>query len=50
MASNNAAILMDAVKLRAQELNFNNLETVLDNVVPVTDVDLSDKSLAGPPQ
>ena len=49
MAANNASILMDAVKLRAQELNYNNLETMLYNVVPAKDIDLSDNSLAGPP-
>ena len=49
MATINATILLDAVKLRAQELNLISLETLLNNVVPARDVNLSNKSLAGAP-
>ena len=49
MAASNAAILLEALKLRAQDLNFNNIDVILDRVVPIKDVDLSDESLAGPP-
>ncbi len=49
MAASNAAILLDAVKLRAQELNFNAVEVMLDKIVPAKEVDLKNTSLAGPP-
>lgn len=49
MATINATTLLDAVKLRAQELNLISLETLLNNVVPARDVNLSNKSLAGAP-
>ena len=49
MASDNAAVLLDAVKLRAQELNFNSILVLLDKLVPEKEVDLENKSLAGPP-
>lgn len=49
LATDNAAILLDAVKLRSQDLNFNAVEVMLDKIVPAKEVDLENKSLAGPP-
>ena len=49
LAEYNAAILLDAVKLRAQDLNMESLNNMLSVIVPAKDVDLSNKSLAGAP-
>lgn len=49
MASSNTTIILNALRLRAQELNFYNIETILNRIVPLREVDLDNKSLAGAP-
>lgn len=49
LAASNASIMMDAVKQRALVLNVYGVKVVLDNIVPTIEVDLENKSLAGPP-
>ena len=49
LAANNAAIMMEALKLRAQGVNYDSVETILNQTVHERKVDLSKKSLMGPP-
>ena len=49
LATDNAAILLDAIRLRASELNMYSVSNVLYNIVPVKEVDLSNTSLASAP-
>ena len=50
LASSNTDIMLDAVKQRGLLLNLYGVRVVLDNIVPTTDVDLTNTSLAGPPK
>ena len=49
LAADNANIMIKAVRLRAQKLNFNGVVNILENVVPAKEVDLNKKELAGAP-
>lgn len=49
LAAHNASIMLDAVKLRALQLNMDSMHNLLYNIVPVKDVDLTNTSLAGAP-
>lgn len=49
LAAHNASIMLDAVKLRALQLNMDSMHNLLYNVVPVKDVDITNTSLVGAP-
>ena len=49
LATNNANLLLDAIKMQSASLNLDNLTNVIDNFVPNTDIDTSDSSLSLPP-
>lgn len=49
IAADNASKLLSAVKMRAFELNMDSVDNMLNALVPVMEVDLENKSLAGAP-
>ncbi len=50
LAADNSAMMLDAIRLRSSQLNMDSVKNLLYNLVPERDVDLSNKSLAGPPE
>lgn len=50
LVSDNTSLFLRTIDLRASQINFDNINTILDVLVPATDIDLeNDKYLALPP-
>ena len=49
LAADNATIMLDAIRLRASQLNMDGVKNILYNLVPSRDIDINDSSLAEAP-